>query len=438
MKRINVISVLVFLVLLTVNTKAGTLLPRLEDHQREQTERKIIRNFIGPRVHLLGCYKKESSRSSYFSAGMKGGIGSGWRIDYDNAPYVQTAAHVVVANYRDVFANKLSWEQNPYSGSDYERGVPFFWFKEHLRPKKQNFPGVQKNVKFWEIFVLENRPHENAVPEKIHLEIVGVSIEDDVALLKPITREDRKKLRKIPPCVLADYDKVETGDSVFSSSASLGTPWSFAQGYIIKKFTPPGFFGSFKFASIKVDKYFGPGGSGSAIFNLNGEVIAMGNTIDAPPLALGAAYGPTSDRLARLLPILTKGNLIGKDLGIEVLGLKDFMKEDIDLLKEVNRSLYNRYFGLKNIIEIAGLDDARGVIILNVPFGSAAFHGRLKTGDIITSVNGINVTRDADVIDEIHFGPDIVALEILRPKRDKYESIRIDVRAKKDNVKFVN
>jgi serine protease Do/serine protease DegQ len=120
---------------------------------------------------------------------------------------------------------------------------------------------------------------------------------------------------------------------------------------------------------IQTDASINPGNSGGALVNLKGELVGINSAI-----------------------LSGSGGNIGIGFAIPVNMVKGVMDQ---LIKygQVKRGILgvNIYNVSPEIAKEFGLTDSNGALVAGVAPGSSAEHAGIKTGDIITSINGVTM-----------------------------------------------
>ncbi len=126
---------------------------------------------------------------------------------------------------------------------------------------------------------------------------------------------------------------------------------------------------------IQTDASINPGNSGGALVNLKGELIGINTAI-----------------LSR------SGGNIGIGFAIPVNMAHNVMDQLVKF-GSVKRGLLgvNIYNVTPDIAQLYGLGDAQGALVSQVVEGSAADKAGIKTGDVITTVNGQTVKSNTDL-----------------------------------------
>src|SRR5581483_3850817 len=198
-------------------------------------------------------------------------------------------------------------------------------------------------------------------------EIVGSDEPSDVAVLK-VKQDGLTQIN------LGDSSKVEVGDFVVAIGNPFGLAHTVTSGIISglsRSGINPDGFEDF----IQTDASINPGNSGGALVNLKGELIGINTAI-----------------LSR------SGGNIGIGFAIPVNMAHSVMDQ---LLKygSVKRGLLgvSIYNVTPDIAQLYGLGDTPGALVSQVVEGSPADKAGIKTGDVITSVNGQNVKSNTEL-----------------------------------------
>src|SRR5262245_60400316 len=198
-------------------------------------------------------------------------------------------------------------------------------------------------------------------------EVVGSDEPSDVAVLKV-------KPDGLIQIALGDSSKVEVGDFAIAIGNPFGLAHTVTSGIISGKsrsgINPDGYEDF-----IQTDASINPGNSGGALVNLKGELIGINTAI-----------------LSR------SGGNIGIGFAIPVNMAHTVMDQ---LLKfgSVKRGLLgvSIYNVTPDIAQLYGLGDTPGALVSQVVEGSPADKAGIKTGDVITTVNGQNVKSNTEL-----------------------------------------
>jgi S1-C subfamily serine protease len=221
--------------------------------------------------------------------------------------------------------------------------------------------------------------------------ILGRDKFDDIALLKIETNG-------LVPASLGDSSSLETGQSVFAIGNSLGIYESTVTrgvvsglGRSVDELRGLGLPTLHNW--IQTDAAINPGNSGGPLINLNGEVVGMNTLIDISGSSLGFAV-PVNTIKDSLEQLKNFGTVSRPYLGLQFITLNESLKNS------------------------RGLSVSQGALILSVGIGSPAANGGLLSGDIVISVDGIqlNSKNTLDSVIQKHQAGSQVILKALRGK----------------------
>ena len=194
--------------------------------------------------------------------------------------------------------------------------------------------------------------------------VIGSDEGADVAVLQA-------KQPNLVAMALGDSTRLEVGDYVVAIGNPFGLQHTVTAG-IVSALGRTGINPDGYEDFIQTDASINPGNSGGALVNLRGELVGINSAI-----------------LSR-----TGGN-IGLGFAIPVNMVKGVMDQ---LIKygQVKRGVLgvNIYNVTPDIAKEFGLTESSGALVAGVVQGSAAERAGVKTGDIITSINGITM-KDA-------------------------------------------
>ena len=229
--------------------------------------------------------------------------------------------------------------------------------------------------------------------------VIAISTSADVALVQ---------LERVPTnavvSAIGDSNKVDVGDQIFIIGSPYGLSHSLTVGHVSARYAPNSGM-SFSGAAelLQTDAAINSGNSGSPMFNMKGEVIA----------------------------VVT--NILSRSGGSEGLGFAVTSKAARQVLEQ--KSLW---FGLDGILiegdvaKALNLPQPAGILVQHVSEGSPAWRqgvraGTLRTsvagedmllgGDVLLEINGIAVTAAEGTVDQIYAGLSLLkAGERLRSK----------------------
>jgi len=194
--------------------------------------------------------------------------------------------------------------------------------------------------------------------------VIGSDEGADVAVLQA-------KQPNLIAMALGDSTRLEVGDYVVAIGNPFGLQHTVTAG-IVSALGRTGINPDGYEDFIQTDASINPGNSGGALVNLRGELVGVNSAI-----------------LSR------SGGNIGIGFAIPVNMVKGVMDQ---LIKygQVKRGVLgvNIYNVTPDIAKEFGLTESSGALVAGVAPGSAADRSGVKTGDIITSINGVNM-KDA-------------------------------------------
>jgi Do/DeqQ family serine protease len=280
---------------------------------------------------------------------------------------------------------KQRGQQNPLLDDPFFRR--FFDVPPEMGPRERPFQSAGSGVIFdakngyvvTNAHVVENASEITVTlqdGQDLKAEVVGSDEPSDVAVLKVDTKSKGKSNGPVSltQISLGDSARVEVGDFAVAIGNPFGLQHTVTSG-IISGLSRSGINPNGYEDFIQTDASINPGNSGGALVNLKGELIGINTAI-----------------LSR-----TGGN-IGIGFAIPVNMARSVMDQ---LLKfgAVKRGLLgvNIYAVTPDIAQSLGLESATGALVSQVIEGSAADKAGIRTGDVITSVNGQAVKSHAEL-----------------------------------------
>ncbi|HVF88434.1 MAG TPA: trypsin-like peptidase domain-containing protein [Blastocatellia bacterium] len=237
-------------------------------------------------------------------------------------------------------------------------------------------------------------------------ELIGTDPETDIALIKI-------KANGLPYAVLGDSDAVQQGDWVLA----LGSPFGLQQTLTAGIVSAIGreFGGEQQFAKfIQTDASINPGNSGGPLVNMQGEVIGINSWILSPGGVGNVGIGfSISSNLVRTIfeKLASNGKVTRGYLGVVVVPLS---------------ATTARMFRLEPGI---------GVLVQSVAGSeSPAARAGLKSGDVITAIDGRPVTAPrelTDVVASTPIGKD-VKVDFIRDQQPT--SVTVEIAERPTNV----
>ena len=203
-------------------------------------------------------------------------------------------------------------------------------------------------------------------------QLIGYDESNDIAVLK-IDASD------LTPVVLGDSDTLNVGDSVVAIGNPLGElTFSLTTGVVSALDRPVTLSTGTTMNLIQTDCAINSGNSGGALFNLYGEVIGITNAKYSSSSSsstasidnIGFAI-PINHVLSIVKSIIEKGYISKPYVGVSV--------------SDVNQQ--TQLYGIP-----------AGAAVQAVSDGSPAAEAGLQAGDVITSVNGTEITGSSDLV----------------------------------------
>jgi serine protease Do/serine protease DegQ len=201
--------------------------------------------------------------------------------------------------------------------------------------------------------------------------VLGSDAPSDVAVLKV-------KPEGLSQIALGDSAKVEVGDFVVAIGNPFGLQHTVTSG-IISGLSRSGINPDGYEDFIQTDASINPGNSGGALVNLRGELIGINTAI-----------------LSR------SGGNIGIGFAIPVNMARSVMEQLIKFGSVKRGQLgVSMYTVTPDIAHSLGLNSAVGALVSQVVEGSPAEKAGIRTGDVITSVNGQPVKSNSELRNSI-------------------------------------
>src|SRR6202045_3128024 len=215
---------------------------------------------------------------------------------------------------------------------------------------------VVENASEITITLLDNR--------SFSAKVVGSDEGADIAVLQA-------KQPNLIAMALGDSTRLEVGDYVVAIGNPFGLQHTVTAG-IVSALGRTGINPDGYEDFIQTDASINPGNSGGALVNLRGELVGVNSAI-----------------LSR------SGGNIGIGFAIPVNMVKGVMDQLIKYGQVKRGILGVQLYNLTpDIAKEFGLTETTGALVAGVAQGSAAERAGIKTGDIITSINGVNM-KDA-------------------------------------------
>ena len=240
---------------------------------------------------------------------------------------------------------------------------------------------------------------------KAHGTVIGTDADADIAVIKVDAPADQ-----IHPLPIGDSNNLLIGQSVVAIGNPFGLNGTMTLGIIsgLGRTQPahvaPDGGGSFSTADIiQTDAAINPGNSGGPLFNLNGEVVGVNQSIRTNNI----------DQ--------TTGNAVNSGVGFSIS--INLVKRIVPFLIRDGKYEYP-YLGISSRelsladIESLGLNTYTGALVADVVSGGPADQAGIRAGeDLITGIDGIAVTSFDDMLSYLvtNKSPgDTVVLTVLR------------------------
>jgi len=215
---------------------------------------------------------------------------------------------------------------------------------------------------------------------KAHGTVIGSDVDADVAVVKVDA-----PAAEIHPLAIGDSDTLDVGESVVAIGNPFGLSGTMTLGIVSGlgrtqpvHLSPEG--GFFSTADIiQTDAAINPGNSGGPLFNLNGEVVGINQSIRTDSfngqtgnaVNSGVGFSISINLVKRIVPYLIRdGSYAYPYLGISS---KDLTLEEIEAL---------------------GLDIYKGAYVTSVTPGGPADEAGVRAGETSTGIEGLNAGSD--------------------------------------------
>jgi len=234
---------------------------------------------------------------------------------------------------------------------------------------------------------------DDATTVKVHIDerdyrakVVGKDVRLDVAVL-----QIDNPPKDLPVASLGASEKTRVGEYVVAIGNPFGLGNTVTMGIVSAKgrVIGAGPYDDF----IQTDASINPGNSGGPLFDLHGQVIGINTAIN--PQGKGIGFAIPIDAVKGALPqLIASGHVARGQMGVMIQGMDD------------------------GIAKALGMDHAHGALVEEVPSGSPADKAGIKSGDVITSVDGQDVKTSNELprIIASHAPGTRVHLGVLRDK----------------------
>lgn len=290
------------------------------------------------------------------------------QVQLSYAPVVQRVAPSVVNIYTKKVVRRQPMMDDPFFR---------FFFGRQIEPRVQNSLGSGVIVRADGLIVTNRHVVGDADEITVILadrrEFEGkVILQDersDLALVKIDTAG-----KELPVMKLGDSDRLQVGDIALAIGNPFGIGQTVTQGIVSAVRSGGGPTGYQYY--IQTDAAINPGNSGGALVSLAGELIGI-NTFIASPTggSVGVGFAVPVNMVKSIIGAAKSGKVVRPWVGIEGQAV------DADIASAM------------------GLDRPRGVLINSLNSRSPAAASGMKSGDVITAIDG----KEVDDIETLRF-----------------------------------
>ncbi len=239
---------------------------------------------------------------------------------------------------------------------------------------------------------------------KFEAKLVGTDPTTDIALLK-INAE------KLPTVRYGNSDELQVGEWVLAVGNPMNLTSTVTAGIVSAKGRNINILRTSQNKDLSIESFIqtdaavNPGNSGGALVNLNGDLVGINTAIASQTGSFaGYSFAVPSSIVSKVVDDLLKyGEVQRALLGAQIQEI------DANFAKENNIKTLN------------------GVYIARVEENSGAQEAGLKTGDVITAINGVKVAKSSQLLEQIaRYRPgDKVKVDFLREGKDKNVTVTL-------------
>src|SRR5271156_6175255 len=288
------------------------------------------------------------------------------QLQLSYAPVVQRVAPAVV----NVYASHVVENQNPFMADPFFR--QFFGGGGMPREMVQRSLGSGVLVDASGLIVTNYHVIEGASDVKIALadkrefaaDIVLKDQRSDLAVLRIKGSSER-----FPTLEFANSDELQVGDVVLAIGDPFGVGQTVTHGIVSAVARTQVGISDYQFF-IQTDAAINPGNSGGALVDMNGRLVGINSAIYSRS---GGSQG-----IGFAIPANMVRVVVGSAKGGSATVRRPWLGATLQSLT-------------KDIAETMGLQLPSGALVANVVPGSPAARAGLKTGDLIVSIDGIDV-----------------------------------------------
>ena len=239
---------------------------------------------------------------------------------------------------------------------------------------------------------------------KFEAKLVGTDPTTDIALLK-VSAE------KLPTVRYGNSDELQVGEWVLAVGNPMNLTSTVTAGIVSAKGRNINILRTSQNKDLSIESFIqtdaavNPGNSGGALVNLNGDLVGINTAIASQTGSFaGYSFAVPSSIVSKVVDDLIKYGEVQRAL----LGAT-IQEIDASFAKENNIKTLN------------------GVYIAGVEEKSGAQEAGLKTGDVITAVNGVKVAKSSQLLEQIaRYRPgDKVKVDYLRDNKEKTATVTL-------------
>ncbi|KQR95518.1 protease [Chryseobacterium sp. Leaf180] len=309
--------------------------------------------------------------------------------DFVNASKTTVPAVVTIKNYQTRNSNNRASEQDLF---DYFFGPGQQRQRQQQQQAPDNMPsGMGSGVIISADGYIISNNHVVAGANKLEVvlsnkksyiaTLVGTDPNTDISLLKI-------EEKGLPFLNFANSDNIEVGQWVLAVGNPLGLNSTVTAGIISAKGRGIGILGGQGKAAnpiesfIQTDAAINPGNSGGALVNVNGDLIGINSAISSTTgYYQGYGFAVPANLARKIVEDIKKFGIVQRGfLGVQSMDLSN----DQAVLQYNQRNKTN-------------LKAGQGVYVTGFGTKSGAEEAGIKTGDIITKVDGVAITDFADL-----------------------------------------
>ncbi len=245
-------------------------------------------------------------------------------------------------------------------------------------------------------------------------EVQGTDSRNDLAVVRVALSDlDQGRLDSIRVATLGDSDQIQVGETVIAIGNALGYGQSVTTGIISateREITSQdaGTGQAVTLTLLQTDAAINPGNSGGALLNASGAVIGINSAKYSDTAVEGMGFAIPVNTAKEIVEAIISGNLEELQMKAGYLGVSGL---DID---QEDAKKYNM---------------PQGVYIAKVAGGSPAEQAGLRVGQIITKIDGKEITAAAQLAQTIqrHKGGDTITVTVATADNGEYPETEVQV-----------